>query len=1714
MTTASSQRPRLSFGLGQYQQFLDELVDALPKTVVKRPDGRVFVPLAQLTERRLSDPTMALFDAWAAVADILSFYQDWILNEGYLPTALEMRSVALLGRMLSFSPATFMAASTHLALLVEPGGGKPVTVPAGSAVQAAAGVVFETSAPVTAVTSLNCLTPLQTRSATLTEGAVSVLLQGTALGLSPGDPLLLVRTAADGHRQWLRTTVIRTKENHTLNVTDVFWGRPLASQWAEAGTGGPPPAGPAGHLNLYALRLTCRLFGYNASAWQAQSYAVRAAAAPVGHNPGEYAEWPGFGIEPGVLDLQAVYSKLLPASQDTPPDSVLLLEYPGSRLLGTVATVAPKTVSAFGMTGQTTRVTLESGADTAPGGYTLPQPRFGHTATALPGGKVLIVGGMGPDGVLDSVDVYDPLTRLLTPLPPLPAPRAFHTATQIGNRLALIGGSDGHALVDDVLLMSLNDETLPLAVVPGARLATPRVRHQGTALPDGRVMISGGCTASPQAGTISTGPGAGFDPLAVTDTVAIFDPADGSFGPEAHLQRARAGHTATLCPVYAVFDELPARPEPDRVLGQAVVFVGGYGVDQGAAVAWADAEITIPWSRDGGSGQAGTLVPALFPITGSPPLQGQAPRVPIGGGRYDHRATMLPAALGALLTGGRDVDGTALDDCWLMCCYADLPAWRGEKLPPFEAKPAFFPAHAPLMTGRYSHVAAALPSGQVVVAGGIADGGRILDDVELRTLVAGKTIPVDGSEALSAPASGTALAGAQAASTWAILADGRLFLCGGLFSTDPAGALGTVETYDPAQFTFIRLPGPILPASDAVVPLTTTALSDGTILLTAASPTGRDGEMTPAAWTFDPATGLSTATSAPGASRIGATTTMLQNGTVLLAGGLSGTGEPMQTAEIYDPRSRSFRPISARMPIARACHSATLLDDGTVLLAGGIADKGMPTASADVFNPGGQSFSPVGAPLPAPVFFHSAVRLASGDVLITGGTQLGGTSPFVGVLPPGWTGACAAAAVYNAAAGGFAALVPMGQARALHSSTLLPDGRVLVAGGSAGPAPLAATEIFDPARLAFGPGPDMLRPRCGHGAVPLDDGRVLMIGGDRDGADDASTGEMIRPDGRYPGEATIQTPVPLPSAPPDITAPTSLAVQPVLVSGRGILAFGADQDSPPGTAPGVLFVLPPGPPSLDDRRQALVFAQSQLLTFASPIDTRPVQGASLALTGLIEQLQAGASLLVTGSPPLALVAGHVTYVGTTVIVPLETPLMVKTRADGSSGETWWTVQTADGETLTVVSTAPDALSILSGDGKDIGNIPPSIAARFTRSTVGEMVCVSSATMDVDAGTTEVRLTAPLRLLYDRTTMAIYGNVAEITQGGTISEEVLGSGDGAAAFQSFMLKQAPLTFLLTPKGDIQPALSVSVSGLPWEQTPSLSQSGPADRHYQLTVDNQGRAQITFGDGIHGLRLTNGTDSVTATYRVGAGARGNVPARSLTRPPSGVGGLQKVLNPLAASGGTDGLSLEQMRRLIPLSVQDLRRIVTSDDFTTFLLNSPGIGQATVTTLPPQAGDILPMVLATVTGPGGTVPDPESETFISLENAVQAAMPVLVPNKVLPVRPQRFKLQAAVRAASGADLDPAQAAAAQALKNQYRAAAMQFDQAVLAADVEKILRSIPDLQDATVSALWIPAEESMTRHDILTPQPAEPGRGAGILSLSDDSDAVKLIPQTTAP
>src|SRR5438132_7207783 len=132
----------------------------------------------------------------------------------------------------------------------------------------------------------------------------------------------------------------------------------------------------------------------------------------------------------------------------------------------------------------------------------------------------------------------------------------------------------------------------------------------------------------------------------------------------------------------------------------------------------------------------------------------------------------------------------------------------------------------------------------------------------------------------------------------------------------------------------------------------------------------------------------------------------------------------------------------------RAEHTATLLTNGTVLIAGGRDAAGQPLASAEIFDPATGGYRLLASPLPAPVWGHTANRLSDGTVLIAGGTGDGG-------LP------VAAAQLFDPATGAFSALDSMSTPRARHTATLLRDGRVVLVGGTDGVEPLASLEVYD-----------------------------------------------------------------------------------------------------------------------------------------------------------------------------------------------------------------------------------------------------------------------------------------------------------------------------------------------------------------------------------------------------------------------------------------------------------------------------------------------------------------------------------------------------------------------------------------------------------------------------------------------------------------------------
>ncbi len=237
----------------------------------------------------------------------------------------------------------------------------------------------------------------------------------------------------------------------------------------------------------------------------------------------------------------------------------------------------------------------------------------------------------------------------------------------------------------------------------------------------------------------------------------------------------------------------------------------------------------------------------------------------------------------------------------------------------------------------------------------------------------------------------------------------------------------------------------------------------------------------------------------------------------------------------------------------------------------------------------------------------------------------------------------------------------------------------------------------------------------------------------------------------------------------------------------------------------------------------------------------------------------------------------------------------------------------------------------------------------------------------------------LAYAYQRDTVSIYANVVRATHGET-RNEVLGSGSGAALMQAFVLKQSLLTWVsaATPDG-VQSTLTVRVNGVRWHETRNLSFVGPADRSFVTTTDDDDKTGVTFGDGVHGARLPSGVENVTATYRNGIGAPGNVQAEQISLLATRPLGVKAVINPLRASGGADAETRDQARRNVPLAVLALDRLVSVPDYADFARTFGGVGKAAAVKL----GD---RVVVTIAGAADAPIDVTSDLYHNLLQALQ--------------------------------------------------------------------------------------------------------------------------------
>ena len=154
------------------------------------------------------------------------------------------------------------------------------------------------------------------------------------------------------------------------------------------------------------------------------------------------------------------------------------------------------------------------------------------------------------------------------------------------------------------------------------------------------------------------------------------------------------------------------------------------------------------------------------------------------------------------------------------------------------------------------------------------------------------------------------------------------------------------------------------------------------------------------------------------------------------------------------------------------------------------------------------------------------------------------------------------------------------------------------------------------------------------------------------------------------------------------------------------------------------------------------------------------------------------------------------------------------------------------------------------------------------------------------------------------------------------------------------------------GDALPAIALTGMrngvSLPWAPVRDLLGSRADDREFVVEVEADLSAALRFGDDRRGRRPDSGTD-FTAIYRTGNGVRGNIGADALVHvvaAPGIAAAIASVRNPLAAAGGTEPESLEDVRQRAPTAFRTQERAVTPADYAEVTARNPEIQQAAAT------------------------------------------------------------------------------------------------------------------------------------------------------------------------
>ena len=542
-------------------------------------------------------------------------------------------------------------------------------------------------------------------------------------------------------------------------------------------------------------------------------------------------------------------------------------------------------------------------------------------------------------------------------------------------------------------------------------------------------------------------------------------------------------------------------------------------------------------------------------------------------GRFSHSATLLTNG-SVLVVGGTTFFGaTATAEIY----NPDTGEWQY--------------ASGKLNTARAGHSAVRLDDGKVLVIGGSDSANNPLSTVELFdpatqdfTLMASLPDGLSSGQAFNignnkvafiqrSQISGVAIFD-YPSNSWSLgnavpkggegpamvmLTSGKIFVSGGYDGTSD------VEIYDPSADSWKSL----APMAQGRYSHVSTTLTNGKVFIASGFADGTDGAYALSSTEIynpnaspDGATVLGPTLPQPGPMGSGLASALMPSGNVLITGGgyspaYGAVDSPLGQAVIYNAKSNTITAVGP-MNVSRQNHTATVLSNGNILLVGGITDQGYGSVTSAGITPVCELFGNASTP-PQPGAFTTTGSLATARTEQQATTLSNGTVLLTGGAVQQDLAITATAQIYDPASATFRYTKnDMTTPRVGHSSSLLPDGRVLIAGGSNGnPDPggcLSSTEIYDPAADTFTAAAPMNYCRHGHQAVTLSDGRIIVISGYDETSSQVVTNTVEIFD---PKTASWTVAAPLPSGRASFAA-TLLQDGKVLVSG-GYWATDADR---------------------------------------------------------------------------------------------------------------------------------------------------------------------------------------------------------------------------------------------------------------------------------------------------------------------------------------------------------------------------------------------------------------------------------------------------------------------------------------------------------------------------------------------------------------------------